>query len=98
MCQSEAEAATCFARFCACKSFVLAYGVGGSILYNLMKRRISSARASVKVLQSFSSKVYTGGRSPLVLVVLVRISPHLQAQREPAGGFLVWPEPAHLLV
>jgi hypothetical protein len=38
-----------------------------------MKSRISSARACVKVLQSFSSQAFTSGRSPLELVVSVRL-------------------------
>ena len=54
----------------------LAFEVSGSVLYNIMKRRILSARACMEVLQSFSSKVFTGGRSPLVLSVSVRLGEH----------------------
>jgi hypothetical protein len=57
------------------------YDVSGSAhtLSDIMKRRISSARACVKVLQSFSYQVFTGGRSPLVLVVSVRLDGHKES-------------------
>jgi hypothetical protein len=53
--------------------------VSGSVLSDITKRRISSARACVKVLQSFSYQVFTGGRSPLVLVVSVRLDEHKES-------------------
>jgi hypothetical protein len=68
--------------------------VSGSVLSDITKRRISSARACVKVLQSFSYQVFTGGRSPLVLVVSVRLDEHKESHM---GGGLVWPEPVYLL-
>ena len=56
MCESEADATTCFARFRACKSFVVGrIALPLTVLSNIMKSRISSARACVKVFQSFSS-------------------------------------------
>ena len=39
--------------------------VSGSVLSNIIKQRISPARACVKVLQSFSSKVF-GARTALL--------------------------------
>jgi hypothetical protein len=49
-----------------------------------MKRWISPARACVKVLQSFSFKVFTSGCSPLVLVVSGRLGEHKDSHLEAA--------------
>jgi hypothetical protein len=81
MCASEADAITCFARFRACKKLCgwfdrFASDLSCSVLSYIMKRRISSARACVEVLRSFSTQIYTGGRSRLVLVVSVRLGEH----------------------
>ena len=102
MCEPEAAAGTCFARFRACKSFVVQVpaaplsDVCGSTLSNVVVRRISSERVCVRCFNPFllRSSLAANRRSPAGAPTSVRVGEH---KVEPPGGGGACPEPGHLL-
>jgi len=64
---------------------LFASDVSVSVLFNIMKRWILPARACMEVLQYFSSKVFTSGRSLLAIWILWSQPASVSTKREPPG-------------
>ena len=102
MCESEAAAGTCFARFRACKSFVVQVPAAPLTcvvqlsLSNVVVHLISSERVCVRCFNPFllRSSLAANRRSPAGAPTSVRVGEH---EVEPPGGGKACPEPGHLL-